>query len=248
MEAYRRPRPARVPSRAREPDRAHRLLAARSVPALRRDRADHVQRLHARRRDGRGRARQPVLLRRSPVDLRGRRHRADVRGRPHRLLALPRAARRDLHGDDRPDHPRAVARRGVARFAPLDRAAVLHLPAVGARQDPARRHPGGVRSRPRAGDAPSAARRCESSRSACCRRCSCSCSRTSARRSSTASSRSPFSLPRVCAGPISRALVGGPRRDGPDRACGRPGRRCPYPRLVPAGSPHGFPAPLGRSG
>ena len=53
-----------------------------------------------------------------------------------------------------------VFARGDARLAPLDRAAVLHLPAVGAGQGPADRHPRGVRDRPLAADARRRSGRC----------------------------------------------------------------------------------------
>ena len=52
-----------------------------------------------------------------------------------------------LLADDRLDLPRPAVRRGRARLPPLDRAPLLPLPALGARQAPAHRRPRGVRDR-----------------------------------------------------------------------------------------------------
>ena len=112
------------------------------------DRADGLLDLHARHGD-RGRHRgQPVLLRAAAVDLRRRRDRADAARRPLRLLAAARAEARAVRRDARLDRARVPARRGRARLTPLDRAAVLPLPAVGARQGAPDPGPVGVRDRP----------------------------------------------------------------------------------------------------
>ena len=68
-------------------------------------------------------SRRPLLLRDPPEHLRRRRDRADVRARPLRLLALPRASRRHLRGDDRSRSSRSsslgAAGRGSQRWIDL---------------------------------------------------------------------------------------------------------------------------------
>ena len=185
----------------------------RPVAARRRDRADRVQRSTRS----------------------GSRPREDVPGNPYyyvvrqsiyavigialmfarganRLLALPRAAGRHLHGDDRRDHAGPVlgeATRGSRRwielpfftFQPSELGKVLLVVTLAAFAiDRARR---GARSSPDA-------RAC--SRSGCSRRRSSSSNRTSARRSSTASSRSRCCSSPGCRGATSRPSSGGARR------------------------------------
>ncbi len=115
--------------------------------ARRRDRADRVQRLHPGDRHPRRHPRPAALLHAPSVDLRGDRDRADVRRRPDRLLAVPRDPGRDLLGDDRRDLPRPCLRSSCAWLSPLDRAPLLPLSALGARQGPPDSRPRRVRDR-----------------------------------------------------------------------------------------------------
>ena len=98
---------------------------------------------------GRRHPARPLLLRDQAGDLRGHRHRLDARHRPSRLLSFQGAARRALHGDDRQHHPGAASGPGHARLEAMDRASLLHIPAVGARQGAADRGPRRVRDRSR---------------------------------------------------------------------------------------------------
>ena len=89
----------------------------------------------------------PLLLRHPPGDLRGDRGRVDAGARPSRLLSFQGVTRRPLHGDDRQHHSGAASGPGHARLEAMDRASLLHVPAVGARQGAADRGPGRVRDR-----------------------------------------------------------------------------------------------------
>ena len=135
-------RPARVAPAARPAAPAGDARAGGGVP-------DRARRGDAERHRGRS-----ELLRPPPGGVRRDRAGADVRGVAARLLALARAALSDL----RPaagNHPaRAGGRRRDARDARLDRAAVLQLPAVRARQGAADRGAGGLPGRPHAPHGP----------------------------------------------------------------------------------------------
>ena len=84
------------------------------------------------------RPRQPQLLRRPPGDLRPARGGRDAGPDPDRLLALPRAAGRHLHLPLRQRRAGLRLRLRRPRLAALLRTSLLQLPAIGARQAPAR--------------------------------------------------------------------------------------------------------------
>ena len=91
---------------------------------------------------------------RQPVYARDRARARDACCSRLRLLAPARATSYgDLRPADRAQHPRARARPGRARLAPLDPAAVLPVPAVRVRQAAADPGAGGVRRRPLAAPA-----------------------------------------------------------------------------------------------
>ena len=136
------PQPRPLRRAQRRPDASARgLLRLDPLLAVRRHRADRLRPLHAGAVTTRRHCRRALLLRDSPGDLRGDRDRADVRAGPRRLLALPRAPRRHLRGDDLLDHPGAASGPGDARLAAMDRASLLHVPAVRAGQGAADRSP-----------------------------------------------------------------------------------------------------------
>ena len=102
--------------------------------------ADHAEGRHAHHQPG-----PPPLLRRAPGRLRGDRPRGRAGPRQHRLLAAARVQVRPFYGHvDRAQHRRLRDAAG-ARRPPLDPAAVLPVPVVGVRQDPADRIARGVR-------------------------------------------------------------------------------------------------------
>ena len=130
-------------SRSRAPRRGlFRRLAIR-----RRGRPGRVQRLHPRHCDARTPSRASRSFRDAADAVRADRHRADARRGEGRLLAIPRDPGRHLLTDDRLHLPRPRLRSRRARLPPLDRASLLPLPALGARQAAAHRRPRGVRDR-----------------------------------------------------------------------------------------------------
>ena len=114
---------------------------------LRRRGAGRAQRLRAQPGDPPRRPRRPRLLLGPANDLRCTRHRRHVPPRSRRLFAIPGAAGRHLHIPMRKHLSGLRFRLRGARLTARVRPALLQLPAIGARQAPARSRACRVRDR-----------------------------------------------------------------------------------------------------